>query len=72
VVEYTTEIPTTITGPDGRVTTSTVTITSELPVVTVQDKGQQRSDRIALGVGLGIGIPTLILMVIGLIRRMEA
>jgi hypothetical protein len=67
VVDYITAFPTTVTLPDGSVTVSTVTTTSQLPVVTVEGgRGRSRSDKIAIGVGLGIGIPSLILMVIGI------
>lgn len=72
VVDYTTAIPTTMTLPDGNITVSTVTTTSQLPVVTVEDGGGlARSNKIAIGVGLGIGIPSLILMVIGIIMHYE-
>ena len=71
VVDYSTTIPTTVTLPDGSVTISTVTTTSHLPVVTTAgERGLSRSDKIALGVGLGIGIPSLMLAVIGIVKQM--
>ena len=62
----------TTTNSQGVLTTQTSTIATQLPVVTnspSSDTGLSRSDKIALGVGLGIGLPTIILMIIGLCLR---
>jgi hypothetical protein len=53
---------------DGSVTTVDRTYTTTAAVINYEpgpDKDAQRGNKIALGVGLGLGIPTLILAIIG-------
>jgi hypothetical protein len=68
VVGYTELLTLTTTDPNGSRTIQTITKTSQAAVVTVTEdkKEMDRGDIIALGVGLGVGIPTIILMLIGL------
>jgi hypothetical protein len=69
VASYTLITTATTTGADGIPTTHMSTRTTELPVDTVTPDpgdGLTGNDKIALGVGLGIGIPTLVLMVVGI------
>ncbi|KAH8761828.1 hypothetical protein F5882DRAFT_415821 [Hyaloscypha sp. PMI_1271] len=72
VIDYTTFTVFTTTNSQGVLTTQTSTIATQLPVVTnspPSDTGLSRSDKIALGVGLSISLPTIILMIIGLCLR---
>ncbi|KAK6526500.1 hypothetical protein TWF694_005083 [Orbilia ellipsospora] len=72
VVAYTDITSFTTTGADGALSTVASTRTTQLPVVTVyqsnpDEQGLSKADKIALGVGLGIGLPTIVLMVVGLV-----
>ncbi|KAH6666029.1 hypothetical protein B0J14DRAFT_491596 [Halenospora varia] len=69
VIDYTQLTLLTTTNSQGVLTTQTGTLTTRLPVVTSApppDAGLSSSDKIALGVGLGIGLPTIGLMILGL------
>lgn len=67
-MEYAQVLTIKTTDADGSPTTQIVTRTTQAAVVTVADesKGLDRGDKIAIGVGLGVGIPTIILMLVGL------
>ncbi|KAK6335090.1 hypothetical protein TWF718_010531 [Orbilia javanica] len=67
VMPYTETAIYTTTGSDGVLTTITTARTTLLPVVTVSTTPESgsKNDKVVLGVGLGIGIPALILLTVG-------
>lgn len=49
--------------------TEPVVVVTQAPVVVVQSGGLTRQEKIALGVGLGIGLPSLIIGIAGLLIK---
>lgn len=49
--------------------TEPVVVVTQAPVVVVQSSGLTRQEKIALGVGLGIGLPSLIIGIAGLLIK---
>ncbi|KAK6529424.1 hypothetical protein TWF281_008600 [Arthrobotrys megalospora] len=72
VVPYTDTTLYTTTGTDGVVRTITSARITQLPVITVSatpqggNKGLSQSDKVTLGVGLGLGLPAFVVMTAGL------
>jgi len=58
---------TTFTDANGQVSSSAITTSESQPIIFTQtDSGLARNDKIALGVGLGIGIPSLLIAIFGI------
>jgi hypothetical protein len=63
-----TSYTTTFIANDGRLSTSTVATSVNLPVVIDQrpsDSGLSDNEKVAIGVGLGVGIPSLLVACVG-------
>lgn len=70
VITRTSQQLVTTTDSNGQVTSFTTTVVDTVPVVTTTDTyGLSQSDKIALGIGLGIGVPSCIAAIWGLIHR---
>ena len=66
-----------VTGPDGQLTTEDRSYTTTAAVINFEPAPQQGltpGDKIALGIGLGLGLPTFVLGVLGFYynRRQKA
>ncbi|KAK6511704.1 hypothetical protein TWF481_000610 [Arthrobotrys musiformis] len=72
-VPYTETITYTTTGPEG-IATITTARTTEFPIATVTTASESNSknDKVILGVGLGIGLPALILAIAGVVIGISA
>ena len=58
------------TNSQGQTVTEPVVVVTQAPVIFVQQSGGlTRQEKIALGVGLGIGLPSLIIGVAGLLIK---
>jgi hypothetical protein len=70
VVDLSTTVVRTSTGANGALTTSTETVVqSNVPVVEVDDSsGLTTNAKIALGIGIGFGVPSLFVAILGLVN----
>jgi len=58
------------TNSQGQTVTEPVVVVTQAPVIIVQQSGGlTRQEKIALGVGLGIGLPSLIIGITGLLIK---
>jgi len=58
------------TNSQGQTVTEPVVVVTQAPVIVVQQSGGlTRQEKIALGVGLGIGLPSLIIGITGLLIK---
>lgn len=58
------------TNSQGQIVTEPVVVVTQAPVILVQQSGGlTRQEKIALGVGLGIGLPSLIIGITGLLIK---
>lgn len=58
------------TNSQGQTVTEPVVVVTQAPVILVQQSGGlTRQEKIALGVGLGIGLPSLIIGITGLLIK---
>ena len=56
------------TNSQGQTVTEPVVVVTQAPVIVVPQSGLNRQEKIALGVGLGIGLPSVIIALTGLLR----
>ena len=56
------------TNSQGQTVTEPVVVVTQAPVIVVPQSGLNRQEKIALGVGLGIGLPSVIIALTSLLR----
>ena len=61
----------TTTNAKGATTVVISTVTTDIPVVVETKEGLSQADKIALGIGLGVGLPACIVSIVALIGRSQ-